>query len=220
MKIDRKSQSIKAYEAIRKAVISQKLKPGSPINEADVAKKLKMSRTPIRESIQHLAADGLVDIIPRRGAFIRTFGVEDIFRCYEVAEALEGMAVYLLTTRYSQGEIDKENLKELDRLVSQMEMNIEKKDGIGWASNDDLFHVAIYKMCGNPSIIEFLDKTKGQLNCVLWFMSPYVDKKESNREHREIVKAISDGDAERARTVMQRQFRRVRRQLKEIRSFP
>jgi len=97
--------------------------------------------------------------------------VEDIFRCYEVAEALEGMAVYLVTTRYSQGEINKENLKELDRLVSQMEMNIEKKSGIGWASNDDLFHVAIYRMCGNTSIIEFLDKTKGSIKlCALVYV--------------------------------------------------
>ncbi len=220
MKNDKKSQSIKAYEAIREAVISQKLKPGSPINETELAKKLKMSRTPIRESIQHLAADGLVDIIPRRGAFIRLFGVEDIFRCYEVAEALEGMAAYLVTKRYSHGEIDEEKLKKLDRLVTQMEMNIEKKDGVAWASNDDLFHVSIYSMCGNISIIEFLDKIKGQLNCVLWFMSRYVDKEASNREHREIVKAIIAGDAERARKFMQEQFSRVRRQLKEIQLSP
>lgn len=219
MKIDTKSQAIKAYEAIRRDVISQKLKSGSPINESELAKKLNMSRTPIREALQRLVADGLVDVIPRRGAFIRAFGAEDIFRCYEAAEALEGMAVYLIATRYSQGEIHRDSLKELERLVSLMEMNLEKKDGMAWASNDDLFHVTIYKLCGNSSIIEFLQKIKGQLNCALWFMSPYVDKKESNREHREIVKAIMAGDAERARAVMQGQYRRVRKHFKEILSF-
>jgi DNA-binding GntR family transcriptional regulator len=212
-----KSQPSKAYEAIKKTILSQKLRPGFPIIETDFAKKLKMSRTPIREAIRHLSADGLVDIIPRKGAFIRSFGIEDLFTCYETAEALEGMAVYLVATRYSRGKIDKKKLNELNQFALQMEMSLEKNDGAKWASTDDKFHSTLYSMCGNANIVEFLDKIHDQLNCAVWFMSPYVDKKQSNIEHREIVEAIAVGDGERARTVMQRQFSRVRNQLKEIR---
>lgn len=215
MSINNKSQYEKAYHAIKKDIITQKLRPGSPIAEVDFANKLKMSRTPVREAIRRLSTDGLVDIKPRRGAFIRSFGVEDVVRCYEVAEALEGMAVYLVTIRYSQGKIAKTKLDELNQLVFQMEMNVEKNDGTEWAYHDDIFHVSIYRMCGNTSLIEFLDKIQDQLNCSLWFMSPYVDKEESNREHREIVEAIAVCNAEQARKVMQRQFSRVRDQLKE-----
>jgi DNA-binding GntR family transcriptional regulator len=212
-----KSKSTKAYIAIRAAIISQKLKPGSPIIEQELAKKLNVSRVPIREAVQRLSADGLVDIIPRKGAFIRSFGVEDMFRCYEAAEALEGMAIYLVATLYAQGKIDNKTLEELKNIVNQMEIYLEREDGEKWACSDDKFHNTLYRMCGNKYIIDFLDKMHDQLNCSLWFMSPFVDKKISNMEHRGIIDAIMACDAARARAIMQGQFNRVRNYLQQLR---
>ena len=207
--ISEQSQAQKAYVTIKEYIISQKLKPGSPIVENELAEKLEMSRTPIREAIQQLHADGLVDIKPRRGAFIKTFTKKDLIMCYEAAEALEGMVVYLITKNYSKGNIDDKKLIELEQLVDQMSKHLEKNDKNQWASCDEKFHETLYKMCENTYIIQNLEKIRTQLNCVLWFITPmYIDKKASNMEHKEIVDSIRAGDAERARTAAQRQRNR------------
>lgn len=215
--IREQSQAQKAYETLKEYIITQKLKPGSPIVENELAENLEMSRTPIREAIRRLQADGLVEIKPRRGAFIKTFSKKDLMMYYEAAEALEGMAVYLIAKNYSKGNAVNKKLIELEELVQQMNNHLENNDMNQWASCDEKFHDTLYDLCENSYIVQNLKKIRIQINCVLWFLTPmYIDKKASNAEHSEIVSSIKAGDAERARTAAQRQRNRVREELDKI----
>ncbi len=214
---NQKSQAQKAYEKIRNHILTQKLKPGSPLVESEFAEQLKMSRTPVREAIRQLSADGLVEIIPRKGTFIKTFTKKDLIMCYEAAEGLEGMVVYLAAKSVAEGKADKSKVRAMEQLVEQMDKSLEGDNMPEWISGDEKFHDILYKMCDNTYIIQNLERILVQLNCVLWFITPmYIDKRASNEEHRKMVKAIKEGDAQGGRCIAQQHRNRVRSEFEKV----
>src|SRR5262245_45572811 len=80
------------YEQLRDQILAGDLRPGEVINERTVAESLGSSRVPLREALIELQRDGLVRLVPRRGAFVRTFSAPDVQHLYELREALEGLA--------------------------------------------------------------------------------------------------------------------------------
>lgn len=211
------SQSLKAYETIKKNIISRKLKPGYPIIETELSKELNMSRTPIREAIRLLSSEGLVDIIPRKGTFIKSINKADLIMCYEAAEALEGMIAYIVTTKYIDGTISEEFINELTIIVDQMDMYLNKNDLQNWASCDLKFHKGLSNICANNYIISYYEKIHIQLNFILWFITPfYINKEISNIEHRKILNEIINKNPENARFEAQNHRNRVRNEIKKI----
>jgi len=208
------SQAQRAYEGMKQGILSRELKPGCPIIETEFAERFKMSRTPIREAIRRLYAEGLVDIFPRKGAYIKTFTKRDLLMSFEAAEAIEGMVAYLVAKNMLEKKSDKKWLQELDGIMDQMDKSLKANDIQSWASGDEKFHNTLYRMCDNEYIIQSLERIRMQLNYALWFLTPfYIDKKPSNAEHREIIVAIRNGDPEKARIISQKHRNRVRNEL-------
>jgi DNA-binding GntR family transcriptional regulator len=101
-----------AYQRIKEAILAGTLRPLERITEADVAARLGLSRTPVREAFGLLAAEGLINVIPQRGSFVSQLRIDDILEIYQIRTPLECMAA-----RVAAETIDDARLGELDRLV-------------------------------------------------------------------------------------------------------
>src|SRR5882757_1350178 len=91
-KLSRHSLRDQTVEVLREAIIRGEIRPGSRINEAELADKLGISRGPLREAIQRVGAEGLIEFQRNRGAFVRELGLEDIQDMYEARTVIEGLA--------------------------------------------------------------------------------------------------------------------------------
>ncbi len=101
------SSGTKIYLTLRSAIISNQFSPGESLVEQKLADLYQVSRTPVREALQRLSKDGLVEMIPRRGAFVARFSLEDAVEIFRMREALEGMAARLAATSIPPAEIDR-----------------------------------------------------------------------------------------------------------------
>jgi len=210
--------SDKAYEALRDRIINGGLRPSAPLDIHRIASEFEMSITPVRDAIKRLEADGLVEVIPRSGTFVRHFTIQDLIRGYELVEALDGMAGYLLAERVAAGDVDGRELEGLlTPLVDRMEENLERDQARIWAELDGQFHQVIFDMSENTLIASSYYSVRDQMKSVLSFISPiYVDRANSVREHRLIIAAIAAGDSEKARKLCQDHRNLVRQILKKL----
>ena len=210
--------SNKAYETLLERIINGGLRPSVPLDIHQIADELDMSITPVRDAIKRLEADGLVEVIPRSGTFVRHFTLQDLIRGYELVEALDGMAGYLLAERVSAGVVDADELKAmLTPLVNEMEANLGQEQARKWGELDGQFHQIIFDLAENTLLATSYHSIRNQMKSVLSFVSPiHVDRANSVREHRAIIAAIAAGDAERARKICQDHRELIRQILKRL----
>ena len=204
-----------AYESIKEQILNQVLRPGSAIGEIELAQQLEMSRTPVRDAIKRLESEGLVEVIPRKGTFIRHLTANELIMCYEVTEGLEGMLAYHIAAQVRDGMITKEQLHPLYQCIENMDAYYEQNDPKSWVMTDEKYHEILYSLCDNTILREYIQKIRTQFNCVSWFITPRVDRKLSNEEHKELYQSLMDGDAERARAIAQAQRARIREEIKK-----
>jgi len=143
--------SDEVYEKLRLAIVTGEIRPNAPLIEVDLANALNVSRTPIRESLQRLAADQLV--VPRkRGWAVKEYSAQEIQESYEVRAALEGYAARLAATRASDGEIAAitgiQRLRDAETNPTRefrVSTNRQFHDGIIKAARNDRLAEAIYR---------------------------------------------------------------------------
>jgi DNA-binding GntR family transcriptional regulator len=105
----------RVYDKIKQDIVSARLHPGEPLLEEDLAERLQVSRTPIREALRKLNHDGMVRIVPNKGAFVRVLTPRDIREIYEVREALESFAA-----AQAASSLSNEQLGSLYRLAENL----------------------------------------------------------------------------------------------------
>jgi DNA-binding GntR family transcriptional regulator len=96
----------RAYSSIKREITSAVLRQGSPLTERDLAERFHLSRTPVREIIQRLHYEGLVELVPNRGAFVRRIDAEQILDIFYAREAIEGMAARLAAARHRADQLE------------------------------------------------------------------------------------------------------------------
>ena len=99
------------FEYLREEILSNRLEPGTELNELALSRELEVSRGPVREALNSLASEGLVKITPRRGATVAALTPDEFVGAYQVREALETLAIRLAVPRLQEGDI--ERLREL-----------------------------------------------------------------------------------------------------------
>ena len=133
MKTNSKSKKVIAYEALKKRIINNSLKPGNPLNERVLSEELRISKTPIREAFQQLEQEGFVENIPHKGSFVSTISVQDIREIFEVREILECAAARGSALK---GEPDKlETMKRRLRSIEKLNEKNSLKPPESWGSN-------------------------------------------------------------------------------------
>ncbi len=184
------------YETIREMILSGELVPGQQITETDMADRCGYSRTPVREAIRRLEKEGLLEIIPNKGTFLRTITPWSANMAFEAASALEGMAARLCAEAIKNGELspDSEHLKQVESYIRDMEKDLKEGNIRDWVTKDNLYHKGIIDLSGNSYLIREWTQIFDQLNQVLWLYTPNsVNKEESTQNHRRILELICEG---------------------------
>lgn len=182
------------FESIRGAIISGILKPGERLMEVQLAEKLGVSRTPIREAIRKLELEGLVIMIPRKGAYVADLSIKDITDVLEVRGALESLAAGLAALRMTEEEIE-----DLEMIAVQFNQAIEENDMDKMVQKDIEFHDKIFKATRNERLIQISNNLREQ---VQRFRIMYIEKsnksKKLAKDHYEIAEAISQRNIDKA----------------------
>lgn len=180
----------RAHAELKRRIMNAELAPNEQRLEAELAAELGMSRTPLREACVRLEADGLVEIVPRRGIRVVPISAKDMSEVYELLAVLEAHAAQMAAER----GLDDAALRPLDDAVSDMEMSIERGDLDGWAAADDRFHLELVIASGNRHLAatatSFADRVR-RARLVTLRLRPI--PKESVADHADLVFKIQSG---------------------------
>ena len=172
------------FKTLRQAILKGELEPGERLMEIQLAERLGVSRTPIREAIRKLELEGLVIMIPRKGAEVADITEKSLRDVLEVRKALEELAVQLACEKITQ-----EELEELEKAGENFKKVLEKsKDITEVAEADVRFHDVIYMATDNQKLIHLLNKLREQMYRyrVEYLKNPDVHE-QLIQEHEEIV---------------------------------
>ena len=189
-----------AYERLKTEILNGELPPGFQAPEPDIASRLGMSRTPVREALIRLEADGLVDLVPRRGAKVLPVSRQDICEIYQILSALEALAAETACRKAQPGV-----LGELGEILDRSDEALADGNIEAWAVLDDRFHRLVAKASGNlrleAEITAFLDQVY-RANTVLLRLNKAPASNAA--DHRALCEAISGKDAETAAGIARR----------------
>ncbi len=187
---------------VRDAILRGELRAGERLDETSIAALLNVSRTPVRSAVRNLAAEGLVEVYPHRGAVVSGLSPEELEEVYHVREMLEGSAA-----RLAAPNVDPKRLALLESILSEMEATVDPNS---WLELNNRFHDGVYEAAHRPrmlSIIEYV-RNIATPNMRVFIDSPgFTDS--SNREHRRILEACAKRDGERAQAEVQKHLRSV-----------
>jgi DNA-binding GntR family transcriptional regulator len=197
------------FESLREAIISGQLKPGERMMEIQMAEEMGVSRTPVREAIRKLELEGLVVMIPRKGAYVSGLSLKDIADVFEVRGALEGLAAELASER-----ITDEELERLERYLVQITEDIEKGDLNKVVETDTEFHTQLYKASRNDWLLQIINNLREQIQRFrTTSLSLPGRMKIAVDEHRQIVEAISSRNGKLARKLAQEHIEKAENSL-------
>ncbi len=187
------------FESLREAIINGKLAPGERLMEIQMAEEMGVSRTPVREAIRKLELEGLVVMIPRKGAYVAGLSLKDIADVFEIRGALEGLAAELASERITDTE-----LEELERYLVKISEDSETGNVDKVVETDTDFHSLIYKASRNQWLSQIIGNLREQIQRFRTTSLSYPGRmKVAVEEHRKIVEAISIRDGELARKLAQ-----------------
>ena len=170
------------FQTLRQAILHGELKPGERLMEIHLAERLGVSRTPIREAIRKLELEGLVVMIPRRGAVVASITEKDLKDVLEVRRTLEILAGEVACER-----ITPELLMELKSAGEEFANRL--------AEADVRFHEIIYEATGNARLIHILNNLREQMyRYRLEYLKDKGSHERLHQEHREIYNGIKNGD--------------------------
>lgn len=189
-----------AYDAIRARVVGGDVEPGQWLRESSVAESLGLSRTPVREALRMLATEGVVELVPNRGARVVSWTAADFDEVYRLRALLEGHGASLAATNATR-----EQAAEIRRLGETYERAVDSAvpghDETARCNNE--FHAAIIVASGSHRLVNLLDVISSA-PMVSQAMSNYSDddRRRSVLQHRDIVTAIAHRDPELAESAM------------------
>ncbi|CEJ15851.1 HTH-type transcriptional regulator McbR [bacterium YEK0313] len=199
----RRSQEV--FARLRQAIVTGELRPNEPLIEADIAERLAVSRTPVRESMQKLSAAGL--IVPRkRGWAVREFSREDVAMNAEVRSALEGCAAGLAAERATPEDIARLAAIHAERLT------LDPEDEAARVRTNRAFHDAVIAAARNPKLADAIDATGlFYFNGDVVRLSPAELMAQGNADHALILEALVARDRAAAEARMRAHIERTGR---------
>lgn len=190
--------SDKAHHLIRHKIITLELPPLSAIDEQALMQDLQLGRTPIREALQRLAAEGLVLSIPRRGMFVAEISITDLQKIFELRVVLEGLCARLAAQRATP-----EQIAQIESVLRELD-HVAERDVQALMSIDERFHDLLYQAADNEFLASTLTRLHA-LSCRLWYL--VLDRLDGVRgameQHVDIADAIKAKEADRAEALIQ-----------------
>ena len=204
------------YHHIRTKLLSQELMPGASISHRAIAKEIGVSFTPVREAIGQLASEGLLVCHPSRGTFVSKLSRQDLAELYDIREAQECHAVGKIA-----GKLSDTDLASMERFTDEMLRiaNEVRKEGNPiwdidladhWVVADAAFHMTVLRVAGNRRALKIVSELRvmAQIFGQRKQERPQDDLEMICNQHRAIVAALREGNADEARKVMAEHLRR------------
>lgn len=174
------------FNTLRQAILKGELEPGERLMEIQLADRLGVSRTPIREAIRKLELEGLVLMIPRKGAEVAKISEKSLRDVLEVRRSLDELAIELAIQRMTE-----EDLQKLEEAQKAFRKAVQSGDAMTIAESDEHYHDIIYNATGNSRLVQILNNLREQM---YRYRLEYIKDEDKRQilvvEHEQILKAI------------------------------
>ena len=192
--MDNNSLRGQVFQEIREDILKGKFKENEELREATLGKKLGVSRTPVREALRQLELEGLVHIIPNKGAYVTGITEKDVHDIYMTRSMLEG-----LCARWAAEHISEEQIQEMEEVLLLTEYHLDRGNAEQLAELDGKFHEVLYDASQSRILRHILSDFHKYVQVARKRSVKKEDRaKKSLEEHREILNALRTGDADRA----------------------
>ncbi|MBX8827413.1 GntR family transcriptional regulator [Ochrobactrum sp. SFR4] len=206
-----------ATEALRELILRGRVRPGDQLKEREVADMIGVSRTPLREALNQLEREGLVQSQPHRGYSVTAIDLKTGQQLLDLRRVLDGYAA-----RLAAGAISQKGIEDLDGILGRLALF----EAMETPTVDDLaeevriglrIHEVIARESGDAFLYETLKVLYGRLTLLIWVDVLWIDKWDDTRaEHKEIVAAVKAGDAARASAAAEVHVGRARADLQRV----
>lgn len=204
----------RVFQKIREDILNGIYKENDELRENTIGKELGVSRTPVREALRQLELEGLVTIIPNRGAYVTGISHKDIWDIYVIRSMLEG-----LCARWAVEHITDAQLDELEETILLSEFQMKKESGFSAeqiTALDGRFHSILYEASGSRILGHVLTDFHNYVQTARRSSVVSEDRaRKSIREHRQILRAIRDRDEEMAEQLANEHIMHVMQNLKK-----
>lgn len=188
--------SEEVYEHLRRELLAASFAPGEILREIDLSNRFNVSRTPVREAIKRLAQEGLLEVLPSRGARVRELTVTEAANTYEVRSVVEAKAA-ALAAKYATPQ----DVVHLTALLDEI-LAIDDADYPAHLVADNNFHMAIAKLSRNEVLLEVIDMLNSRITRTKIVTRRTNPSEATAQQHRNILAAIAAGDSEAAAAAM------------------
>lgn len=183
-----------AAGALREAILTGELPPGTRLNQVQLASQLGISRTPLREALMKLEQEGLIELLPVGGLRVKVLALDEAVELYDIREVLDGLAARLAAQRIAEAES-----RDLARYVSRMEQCLASQDAHRWFVAHVAFHDTIFRASGNGRLQGLSSVVRLSIQHFHPLLLTTANRlTNAYREHREICEAIARHDGEAA----------------------
>jgi DNA-binding GntR family transcriptional regulator len=206
------SYSERAYGIIKKKIVSLELAPGAVINEIILQEELGFGRTPIREALQRLSLEKLVNIMSRRGMFVAGIGITDLAKLFEMRVVMEKMAAELAAKRGRP-----EHWQRMTAVLSNLPAPDQPDYNERLITIDQSCHEIIYRATDNPFLADTLT-TSYALSLRLWYYSLHQigDMRGAITEHQLILDALQSGDSDESARLMGQHIQAFQEEIQSV----
>ncbi len=196
--VTRSTLANQVFNYLKKKIINQELKPGSQLVISRIAEELGTSLTPVREALVGLIEDGLVEMIPHKGAFVAKPTRKNFEDLFAVRQALESLAVRLAIPKLSSTDF-----KAMDELIESGEKSFSAGDLGSWLKFDEKLHDFIISKSTNEVLIQLCNSIRDRIHTFRSWTARFPDRAgRASIEHRNIVSALKERDVSRAEKLM------------------
>jgi DNA-binding GntR family transcriptional regulator len=186
------------YERIKEAIRNADLEPGQPLSETKLSKSLGISRTPVREALQQLAQEGLVQIIPGRAVTVASLSIQEVMNVVHARSILEPEVARLVAASISSND-----LETLWSVIQEMKEAIDNEDRTIWAKADSKFHEILSASCPNKLLGDMVIQVRNRISYLSTDNQTNRDRMLAcTQEHQIVVEAIAAGDPQAAEEAM------------------
>lgn len=205
--LDRPNLRDQVYDFVKNMIIMREIKPDEKINEEQLAERLRVSRTPIRETLCRLENEGIVKVIPRRGAFVVKQCKERVIEILQIREVLEGLVARLVTQNGDEKALNKLK-RSLERISSTAEENAHLQK---YTNADVEFHSLLLDASNNFMLQNMMGIVNAHLQIIRLRTVVLPGRaKRTVEEHYKVLEAIEKGDARAAERLMRKHIESVR----------
>lgn len=195
------------YDRLRVKAIGHDFLPGERLNEVELAREFGVSRTPLREALNRLTTEGFLRSVPGKGFFFRELDPKEIFDLYELRAAIEVAAVRLAVQRAST-----EQLNALAKMVEEGG-TLEECPVQDLIAADEAFHTRLVELAGNSEMAKVVSNINARIQFVRWINVDKPTKRATHKDHRAVIQALRQRDAETCADLLQKH---ISRRLDEI----